>query len=106
VQSDGDGIFANCFERDGSRTPPLFACHTYPALEDAMYPLHAQLYLPISGCGDWTRADTDYLAPVPVTIPSTMQFHDSLKWEYEETLTPFDMTYQGLPAADIHAHHD
>jgi len=70
-----------------------------------MYPPYAQPYRPISGSGDWTRADQDYLAPVPVTLPSMMQFHDSVKREYEDTLTPFNMTYQGLPAVDMHAHH-
>lgn len=105
MHNEDEGIFANGFERDGSRTPPLFAYHTYPAPEDVMYPPYAQPYRPISTAGDWTRADTDYLAPVPVTLPSMMQFHDSVKREYEDTLTPFNMTYQGLPAVDIHSHH-
>jgi hypothetical protein len=71
-----------------------------------MYPPYAQPYRRILTTGDWTRPDTDYLAPVPVMLPSMMQFHDSVKREYEDTLTPFSLSYQGLPpAVDIHAHH-
>jgi hypothetical protein len=104
MQSDDDRIFANSFEGDGSQTPPLFAYHTYPAPEDIMYLPYAQLHSPMSRSGDRTRADTDYLAPVPVTLASMMQFHDLIKREYEDTLTFFNMTYHGLPAVDIHAH--
>jgi hypothetical protein len=109
MQAEDEGIFANGFERDGSRPPPLFAYHTYPDPEDVMYLPYAQPYRPISTTGDWKRPDTDYLAPVPVTLPSMMQFHDSVKREYEDTLTPFTLcclSYQGLPpVVDIHAHH-
>jgi hypothetical protein len=105
MQSDDDGISANSFEWDGSRTPPIFAHHTYPASEDIMYPPCAQPYRQISSSGNWIQADPDYLAPVSVTLPSMMQFHHSIKRENEDTLTPFNMTYQGLPAVDIHAHH-
>lgn len=105
MQTEDEGIFTHGFERDGSRTPPLFAYHTYPAPEDVMYPAYTQPYRPISSSGDWTRADADYLAPVPVTLPSMMQFHDSVKREYEDTLTPFNMGYPGVPAVDINAHH-
>lgn len=100
MNNDDEVIFANGFERDGSRTPPLFAYHAYPAPEDVMYPPYPQAYRPMVSTADWTRAEPDYLAPV--TLPSMMQFHDSVKREYDETLTPFNMSYQ---AVDIHAHH-
>jgi hypothetical protein len=35
-----------------------------------------------------------------------MEFHHSTKRENEDTLTPFNMTYQGVPAVDIHAYYD
>lgn len=106
MQSDDDMMFSHGFERDGSRTPPLFAYHTYPAPEDIVYPPypHSQQYRPVSSSGDWSRAE-DYLAPVPVTLPSMMQFHDSIKREHEDTMSPFNMSYQGLPAIDIHGQH-
>jgi hypothetical protein len=34
-----------------------------------------------------------------------MQFHDSIKREHEDTMSPFNMSYQGLPAIDIHGQH-
>jgi len=107
MQSDDDMMFSHGFERDGSRTPPLFAYHTYPAPEDIVYPPypHSQPYRPVSSSGDWSRSDADYLAPVPVTLPSMMQFHDSIKREHEDTMSPFNMSYQGLPAIDIHGQH-
>jgi hypothetical protein len=104
LQSQEDGIFANSFEWDRSKTPPLLAYHTYPGPEDNLYPPYSQPYHPILSSGDWTRTEADSLAPVSVTLPSMMQFHDSIKWEYEDTLTPFNMTYQGPPVVDIHGH--
>jgi hypothetical protein len=106
TQSDHYGIFANSFEPGRLRTSSLFECHGNPAPEDAMHPLYAQSYRPIWSIGDWKRADND--ATVPVKLPCAMQFRDSVKWEYEseDTLTPFDMTYQRLPAVDVHAQHD
>jgi hypothetical protein len=83
MQNQDDGIFANNFELDGSRIPPFFAYQTYPALEDAMFPPYTQPYCPISNSGDWMRADIDYLAPIPVTLPSMMLFHDTVKRKYE-----------------------
>jgi hypothetical protein len=107
MQNDDDVLFSNGFDRDGSRTPPLFTYHTYPAPEDVLHPAytHAQPYRPIAGASDWSRADTDYLAPVPVTLPSMMQFHDSIKRGQDETLSAFNMGYQGFSAVDIHGQH-
>jgi hypothetical protein len=51
MQSEYEGIFANGFERDKSRTPPFFAYDTYRAPQDVMYPPH-QAYQPISSSGD------------------------------------------------------
>jgi hypothetical protein len=34
-----------------------------------------------------------------------IQFHDSIKREHEDTMSPFNMSYQGLPAIDIHGQH-
>lgn len=104
MQSDDDVIFTHGFERDGSRTPPLFAYHTYPVPGDVIYSPygHSQPYRQVSSSGDWSRTDTDYLAPVPVTLPSMMQFHDSIKREHEDTMSPFHMSYQAFPSLDIH----
>jgi hypothetical protein len=101
---DDDIMFSQSFERDGSRTPPLFAYHTYPAPEDISYQSYpqSQPYRTISTGGEYA----DYLgAPVPVTLPSMMHFHDAIKRESEDTMSPFNMSYQGLPAIDIHASH-
>ena len=97
-------MFSHGFERDGSRTPPLSAYHQYPAPEDIVYPPypHSQPYRPVSSSGD--RDVYDYMAPVPVTLPSMMQSHHSIKRE-DDTMSPFNMSYQGLPAIDMHEHH-
>ena len=105
MTNDDDLMFSHSFERDGSRTPPLFTYHTYPAPEDIAYPPypHSQPYRPVSSSGV-RDSYTDYMAPVPVTLPSMMQFHDSIKRE-DDTMSPFNMSYQGLPSIDIHGHH-
>ena len=92
-------MFSHGYEREGSRTPPLFAYHTYPAPEDIVYPPYpqSQSYRPVSTGGEY-----DYLAPVPVTLPSMMHFHEAIKRE-DDTMSPFNMSYQGLPAIDIHS---
>jgi len=94
-------IFPSHFERDGSRTPPLFAYHTYPAPEEIVYPPYpqSQPYHTVT-----TAEYRDYLAPVPVTLPSMMHFNEAIKRE-DDTMHPFNMYNQGLPAVDIHASH-
>ncbi|PMD22891.1 hypothetical protein NA56DRAFT_701975 [Hyaloscypha hepaticicola] len=94
---ENDLMFSNGFEREGSRTPPLFAYHQYPAPEDIVYPPYpqSQPYRPVSTAGD----HYDYLAPVPVTLPSMMHFHEAIKRE-DDTLSPFNLSYQGLPPMD------
>jgi hypothetical protein len=90
-------MFSNQYDREGSRTPPLFSYHTYPAPEEIVYPPYpSQPYRPMS-----TSADQypDYLAPV--TLPSMMHFHEAIKRE-DGTINPFNMSYPGLPAIDIH----
>lgn len=92
-------MFSNHYDREGSRTPPLFF-HTYPAPEEMVYPSYSnQPYRPMT-----TTADqyTDYLAPV--TLPSMMHFHEAIKRE-DDTISPFNMSYPGLPAIDIHGGH-
>jgi len=98
---DNEIMFSHGYEREGSRTPPLFAYHTYPAPEDIVYPPYpqSQSYRPVSTGGEY-----DYLAPVPVTLPSMMHFHEAIKRE-DDTMSPFNMSYQGLPAIDIHSQH-
>ena len=81
MQNDDDLMFSHGFERDGSRTP-LFAYQTYPAPEDLVYPQypHSQPYRTVSSSGD-RDSYAEYLAPAPVTLPSMMQFHNSIKRE-------------------------
>lgn len=72
-----------------------------------MYPLYAQqLYKPILSSGDWKGADTDYHTTVPIIVPSTMQYYNSVTSEYEDTMAPFDMTDQELPAVNDRQQHD
>jgi hypothetical protein len=96
-------IMFNSFDRDGSRTPPLFAYHQYPAPEDIVYPPYPQSsrYGPVTTGSEYG----DYMgAPVPVTLPSMMHFNEAIKRE-EDTMAPYNLSYQGLPAIDIHASH-
>ena len=106
MTNDDDLMFSHGFEREGSRTPPLFSYHTYPAPEDIVYPAYppSQTYRPVSTSGD-TDSYAEYMAPVPVTLPPMMHFHNSIKRE-DDTMSPFNMSYQGgLPAIDLHVHH-
>lgn len=91
------------FDREGSRTPPLFAYHQYPAPEEIVYPPYPQSQ-PYRAVSTGAEHYGDYLAPVPVTLPSMMHFHEAIKRE-EDTMTPYNMSYQGLPAIDIHGGH-
>jgi hypothetical protein len=102
MHTDDDAIFANSFEQDASRKL-LFTYYTCAAPEDVTYPP----YRPISSSGDRTQVlvDPDYLTPVPASLPSEMQFHNLVKREYEDSMMPFNMAYQGLPTVDIHAHY-
>lgn len=96
-------MFPNHFDREGSRTPPLFAYHNYPAPEDIVYPPYPQSnpYRPVSSAADEYN---DYLHQVPVTLPSMMHFQEAIKRE-GDTMSSFNINYQGLPAIDIHSHH-
>lgn len=94
---DNEMIFAQNFNRDGSRTPPLFAYSAYPAPEDIVYPPYSQQqYQPLGTSSEYN----DFLQPVPVTLPSMMHFHDAIKREDETTLNPYNMYNQGLPSID------
>ena len=98
-------MFSHGFEREGSKTPPLFAYHAYPAPEDIMYPPYPQQpqYRPHASAGSDQYGD--YLgAPVAVTLPSMVHIHEAIKRE-DDTMSPFNMSYPGLPAIDIHASH-
>lgn len=93
-------MFSSGFEREGSRTPPLFAYHHYPAPEEIVYPPYpqSQSYRAVSQADHY-----DYLPTVPVTLPSMMHFHEAIKRE-DDTLSPFNLSYQGLPSMEIHQH--
>ncbi|PMD60262.1 uncharacterized protein K444DRAFT_612840 [Hyaloscypha bicolor E] len=90
-------MFSHSFEREGLRTPPLFAYHQYPAPEEIVYPPYPQSQPchPISNASD----HHDYLTPFPVTLPSLMHFHEGIK-PGDNTLSPFSLSYQGLPPMD------
>ncbi|KAM0132859.1 hypothetical protein ACHAP3_006148 [Botrytis cinerea] len=89
--------FAHGFEREASRTPPLLAYLSYPASEEIVHPP----YPSSSEYSDYS----DYLAPVPVTLPLMMHFHEAIKRE-DDTMNLFNMSYQGLPAMNIHGYHE
>ncbi|TVY52517.1 Transcription factor radR [Lachnellula cervina] len=102
MHNDEEIMFGQGYDREGSRTPPLFAYHSYPAPEDIVYPPYpqSQPYRAVTTGGEY-----DYMQPVPVTLPSMMHFQDSIKRENDDTMSPFAMSYPGLPAIDIHASH-
>jgi hypothetical protein len=99
---ENDLMFSHGFEREGSRTPPLFAYHQYSTPEAIVYPPYpqSQPYRLVSTAGD----DYDCLAPVPVTLPSMMHFHEAIKRE-DDTLSPFSLCYQGLPPMEFPQSH-
>ena len=95
---DNELIFAQNFNREGSRTPPLFAYSAYPAPEDIIYPPYSQQqYQPLVTSSEYT----DFLQPVPVTLPSMMHFHEAIKREDESTMSPYNIYGQGLPSIDF-----
>jgi hypothetical protein len=101
MHHDDELIFGNQYDREGSRTPPLFAYqHSYPAPEDMSYPPYpqSQPYRPVSTGAEYGG----YMEPV--TLPSLMHFQDSIKRE-DDTMAPFNLSYQGLPAIDIQSSH-
>jgi hypothetical protein len=97
-------VFNPYNDRESSRTPPLFAyTHNYPAPEEVVYQPYPQShsYPAVTTAADHYR---DYLAPVPVTLPSMMHFQEAMKRE-DDTMSPYNMSYQGLPTIDIHGQH-
>jgi hypothetical protein len=101
MHHDDDLIFGSQYDREGSRTPPLFAYqHSYPAPEDMSYPPYpqSQPYRPVSTGAEYGG----YMEPI--TLPSLMHFQDSIKRE-DDTMAPFNLSYQGLPAIDIQSSH-
>ncbi|PQE09044.1 transcription factor bZIP protein [Rutstroemia sp. NJR-2017a BBW] len=103
MQSDDKIIFSQGFDRDGSRTPPLFAYHTYPGLEDVVYPPfpHSQPYLAISS-NNRSELYKHYKAPVTDILSSMIHFKDPIKREIDETVSLKNTTYQSLPVIDPH----
>lgn len=95
-------MFSQGFDRDGSKTPPLFAYSAYPAPEEIVYPTYSQpqSYRGMVSTGDYS----DYLQPVPVTLPSMMHFHEAIKREEENTISPYNIYNQGLPSIDLSQH--
>lgn len=95
---DNEIIFAQNFNnRDGSRTPPLFAYSAYPAPEEVVYPpFSQQTYQPMVSSSEYN----DFLQPIPVSLPSMMHFHEAIKREDEQTMSPYNMYNQGLPSID------
>ena len=96
---DNEMIFAQNFNnREGSRTPPLFAYSAYPAPEEVIYPPYSQpAYQSIVTTSEYT----EFLQPVPVTLPSMMHFHEAIKRDDEHTMSPYNMYNQGLPSIDF-----
>jgi len=108
MQSDDEVIFSQNFDREGSRSPnpPLFAYHSYPAPEDVVYPPYPNSPYRNVSSGDRSEGyEQQYMTHVPVTLPSMTHFNDSIKRESEDTMSPYNMSYQSLPAIDIHLHH-
>ncbi|TVY17512.1 hypothetical protein LARI1_G009280 [Lachnellula arida] len=73
MHNDEEIMFGQGYDREGSRTPPLFAYHSYHAPEDIVYPPYpqSQPYRAVTTGGEY-----NYMQPVPVTLPSIMRFQD------------------------------
>lgn len=100
---DNDMMFSQSFEREGSQTPPLFAYQTYPAPEELIYSYpQSQPYRGVVSTG---AEYTDYLQPIPVTLPSMIHVQDAIKREGDDTMSPYNMYTHSLPGIDIHPHH-
>jgi len=104
MSSDDDLMFSQSYSRESSRTPPLFGYNSYPAPEDIVYPAYPQQYRPVTMC-DRTEAFTEYMAPVPVSLPSMMHFGDAIKRESNDaTMSPFT-SYAMMAGIDIQGTH-
>ncbi|RDW66308.1 putative transcription factor bzip protein [Coleophoma cylindrospora] len=98
MENEDHLMFARNFERESSRSPPLFAYQSaYPAPEDIAYAPY-----PSDPYQQDRPAYADYMTPV--TLPSMMHFTDGLKRENQDTMSPYQMSYTGIPAIDIHPH--
>jgi hypothetical protein len=107
MNNDDDALYSHGFGRDGSQTPPTFSYHTYPAPDDILYPPYSQRY-PQMVSNAQTESYSEYLAPVPTTLPGLMLYGNSgkstsLLHADDNTMNPFNMSYATMAGIDVHA---
>ena len=91
-------VQSQSFDQNRSRTPPLYTYSVYPSPTDGICPL----YLTNLTSGD-ANLYADYIAPIPVTLPSMMRFYHSTKRQTEDTLGPYNMAYHAAPEMNFHS---
>ncbi|KIM99312.1 hypothetical protein OIDMADRAFT_43243 [Oidiodendron maius Zn] len=91
-------VQSQSFDQNGSRTPPLYTYSVYPSPTDGICPL----YLANPTSGD-ANLYADYIAPIPVTLPSMTRFYHSIKQQTEDMLSPYNMAYHASPEMNIHS---
>lgn len=86
------------FDQNGSHTSPPYTCSVYPSPTDSIFPL----YLTSPTSGD-ANLYADYIAPIPVTLPSMKRFYHSTKRQTVDTLSPYNMAYHAAPEMNFHS---
>jgi len=111
LQSEEDPLFSHQrYGRELSRSPPQFTYHNYPAPDDILYPpfSQSQPYRTTTSRVEPYKTEpySEYLAPIPTTLPSLMLYNHPVKQEGtpdDDTMSPFNMSYAVMAGGiDIH----
>jgi len=97
-------LFSNSFDKEGSHSPPLFTYNTYPAPEDNIYPPYPQSQPYGRNVINTNESYPDYLDQAPMTLPSMVQFNESIKRETmadHDAMNAFSMSYAAMAGIDI-----
>lgn len=102
---DDDALYSQNFSRDRSQSPPSFTYNTYPPVDGLLYPSYQQ-HPHTMVAQSQAEAYSDYLTPVPVTLPGMMMYgsikQEALQME-DNTMNPFNMSYASMAGLDVQA---